>query len=176
MRYFNGFYLKDDEKFFSSFLEDNDFYVYGFSYGAIKALRYVINTINKGKRVDKLILLSPAFFQTKEKKFIKLQLISFKKDKKSYIDNFLKSCFLPYNVEEILLNENDGYDELKELLEYKWIKEDFKILKDKNVIVEVYLGGEDKIIDTNGAFEFFYNVANVTFIKKANHFLQIKGE
>ena len=37
----------------------------------------------------------------------------------------------------------------------------------------VYLGGEDKIIDVEAAREFFLHVATVTYIKNANHFLQI---
>jgi hypothetical protein len=41
----------------------------------------------------------------------------------------------------------------------------------RGINIEVYLGGEDKIIDVTGAREFFLEVATVTYIKDANHFL-----
>ena len=39
--------------------------------------------------------------------------------------------------------------------------------------IEVYLGAEDKIVEAKEVKEFFIEVATVTYIKNANHFLQI---
>jgi len=51
--------------------------------------------------------------------------------------------------------------------------QDFIDLTNKGVKIEVYLGGADKIIDVQSAREFFTQVSTLTFIKEANHFLQV---
>jgi hypothetical protein len=150
----------------------SDFCVTGFSFGAIKALEYTKQQLQNAKRVHRLQLFTPAFFQTKSTKFKKLQLMGYKKNKNSYMDNFLSMCFEPYDKKE-LEQYDTCYEELDELLSYQWQKQDFSYLDSKSLHVEVYLGGEDKIIDTLGAKEFFLDVASVTYIKDANHFLQI---
>ena len=60
MRYFNGFSLSNEEKLFSDYLVDSDLCIGGFSFGALKAFEHVYNS---KERIDRLILLSPAFFQ-----------------------------------------------------------------------------------------------------------------
>ena len=75
---------------------------------------------------------------------------------------------LVHEVQEITDEE-----ELKELLEYEWSMHMFRTLQKKGVKIEVYLGGKDKIIDAKGAYDFFLDVATVTYIKDANHFLQL---
>ena len=69
MKFFSGFCLEGEEKLFDDFTCKNDFCVVGFSYGAQKALEY---TLTCRERVDKLQLISPAFFQNKQEKFKKL--------------------------------------------------------------------------------------------------------
>jgi hypothetical protein len=63
-------------------------------------------------------------------------------------------------------------DELEELLEYEWDIDSLKILSQKGINIEVYLGSEDAIVDVEAAKDFFVNVATITYIKNANHFLQ----
>lgn len=142
----------------------------GFSYGAIKAFEATQVALTNGERVDTLQLFSPAFFQTKETKFKRLQLISYKKDQSRYMQQFLSSCFAPYEM-KIVENKETTLDELQELLEYEWSVKDLQDLVKSGVNIEVYLGGEDRIIDAQVAKEFFVQVATVTFIKNANHFL-----
>ena len=172
MKFFSGFSLQNEEYLFEEYINASSYTVCGFSYGAIKALDYVKEQLELGKRVDRLQLFSPAFFQTKSSKFKKLQLIAYKKDKINYIKSFLNLCFEPYE-KKIVKNYETDYTELDELLNYDWSLQDFKYLINKGLHVEVYLGGEDKIIDVKGAREFFLQVSTVTYIKNANHFLQI---
>ncbi len=173
MKFFSGFALKNEQNFFTPFIKGGEFEVVGFSYGAIKALKYAQSELQNFRRIDRFVLLSPAFFQTKEESFKRLQLRAFQKNKERYLKNFLKSCFAPYEMKSVEQNSHDGLEELEELLWYEWSKADLLELQSRGVVVEVYLGGLDSIIDAKGAFEFFKDVADVTFLKKANHFLQI---
>lgn len=84
---------------------------------------------------------------------------------------FVASCFAPYN-QKILEHKETAAQNLQELLEYEWDVETFQELEKSGLIIEVYLGGRDAIIDVAGAREFFLHVATVTYIKEANHFLQ----
>ena len=172
MIYFNGFCLKDDIKFFKPFIQESEFYVYGFSYGAIKAFLHVKELLENFKRVDKLVLFSPAFFQTKADKFKLLQLKNFEKNQQRYVDNFIDNCFLPYKRCDIILN-NDTKEDLEKLLHFEWKIDELYKIKQKGVKIEVYLGGKDRIIDVDGAMEFFKEVADITYIKDANHFLKV---
>ncbi len=171
MKFYSGFSLKDEEYLFTNYLTQTEYSICGFSYGAIKALREVKARVKKGVRVDTLTLLSPAFFQTKPVKFKKLQLMGYKKSKETYMREFISLCFLPYQ-KKIVGSCETSIEELDELLNYEWSAEDFELLCDAGVKIEVYLGSEDKIIDVLGAKEFFLQVSTVTYIKDANHFLQ----
>ena len=171
MQFFSGFSLVGEEYLFDEYLNKSAYTVCGFSYGAIKALRYVKEQLELGNRVDKLQLFSPAFFQTKSTKFKKLQLLGYKKDKINYMKSFLSLCFEPYE-KKIVQNYETEYSELDELLNYEWDLKDFKYLVNQGLHVEVYLGGEDQIIDAASAKDFFLEISTVTYIKNANHFLQ----
>lgn len=178
MRFFSGFSLKNEAYLFDEYIKKNEYTICGFSYGAIAAFNKTVEMLNAGKRVDTLQLFSPAFFQSRDEKFIRLQLLSYKKHKSAYkknsgayMEQFIKSCFLPYN-EKIIERTETTEEELKELLNYKWSLNDLKKIEDSGINIEVYLGGEDNIIDVNAAKELFLNVATVTYIKNANHFLQ----
>jgi len=172
MKYFSGFSLKDDDVFFKDILDETSYCVSGFSYGAIKAFEFVEKEIEEGRRVDVLQLISPAFFQTKSDKFKRIQTISYIKSEKSYLENFLKMCFNPYAIKDITHTENN-IDELNKLLYFIWDKSKIQKLSNIGVRVEVYLGSEDQIIDSLSAYKFFMDVSTVTYIKNANHFLQI---
>ena len=173
MQFFSGFSLKNEEYLFTPYIKCSDFSICGFSYGAIKALEYVQEALKQKKRVDTLQLFSPAFFQTKDEKFKRLQLMSYKKNEKLYLENFISSCFEPYERKIVEFNGSDTIDDLKKLLEYEWDLEALQKIIDAGVIIEVYLGLQDKIIDAEGAYSFFKQVVNVTAIKNGNHFLQL---
>ena len=173
MEFFSGFCLVNERFLFNKFLEENEFTVAGFSYGAQKALDYVLNS---KKRIDKLQLLSPAFF-TYTQKIIDLNLKAFRKDKNLYIKKFLtKAGIDKWKMEsgEWRIDDNNlkigscSEDDLYNLFTFNWEK----IKKVKDIKIEVFLGGNDKIIALKKAYEFFTNYADVYLIKKANHFLR----
>lgn len=170
MKFFSGFSLQGDEDFFTPFIKESAYTLCGFSYGAIKAFEHAKEKVAKGKRVDTLQLFSPAFFQTKSEKFKKLQLAGYKKNEESYLQNFIEACFAPHPQKSVSL-ACSTFKELEELLFYKWNLDALAELRDKGVAIEVYLGEKDKIIDVQGAREFFVEVATVTYMKDANHFL-----
>jgi len=173
MKFYSGFSLKNEQYLFTNYLNDSQYCVAGFSYGAIKALNKVKDSLKKGLRVDTLTLLSPAFFQTKDTKFKKLQLMAYRKNKDIYLREFINSCFYPHQ-KKIIQEGDSTKEELEELLNYEWIADDFKAIKKQGVKIEVYLGGKDKIIDIQSAREFFLELSTLTYIKDANHFLQTR--
>ncbi len=173
MKFYSGFSLQNESYLFDKYANTSEYCVSGFSYGAIKAFEYVQQQIALSKRVDTMQLFSPAFFQTQAEKFKRLQLMAYKKSEDAYLNQFIDSCFSPYD-KKIVQHTATAVEELQELLNYEWDVEALNVIADKGVAIEVYLGGEDKIIDVASAREFFLKVATVTYIKNANHFLQIK--
>jgi len=61
---------------------------------------------------------------------------------------------------------------LEKLLTYSWSSELCKICKDKNIIIETYLGGKDKIIDAYEAHEFFRQYSESYLFKDVGHILR----
>ena len=48
------------------------------------------------------------------------------------------------------------------------------MLKNRGIKIEVFLGSEDKIINSKDAFDFFSKYATTYLIKKAGHLLDVK--
>jgi len=170
MKFFSGFSLRNEVDFFKPFINESNYSVCGFSYGAIKAFEYVQKALKEGNRVDRLQFLSPAFFQSKNEKFKRLQLMAYRKNEDEYLRQFINACFLPYE-RRVVEHSVTVLEELEELLMYEWSRDELKALADKGVVIEVYLGGEDQIVDSAEAKEFFLDVATVTYVKNGNHFL-----
>lgn len=168
MRFYSGFALADDQHFFDPYLRHSDYTVAGFSYGAIKA---ALCAAEGHERIDTLQLFSPAFFQTKKESFRRLQMGGYFKDVERYLDNFITSCFAPAPVGFVTRGDNDA-ESLQELLYFEWTAELMEAIRAKGIIIEVYLGLEDQVIDVEGAREFFLPYATVTSVRKGNHFLQ----
>lgn len=168
MKYFNGFALKNENKFFKEYIIDSDFCVVGFSYGAQKAFEYVYNNSN---RIDRLILISPAFFQNHKKAFIRTQLRYFNADQKSYVKQFLKNVSYPSNINLDKYVIGGTYAELESLLSYIWDNKKILELISRGVTIEVFIGGEDKIVDSSKSFEFFSSITTTYFFKNLGHLL-----
>lgn len=166
--YFSGFCFFEESELFEEYLIKNDFTFCGFSYGAIKAFEEALNST---KRVDKLQLFSPAFFQNFDDKFKRTQLMYFKKDEDSYIENFLKNVIYPSNKDISNNFKKGSKEELEELLTYVWEEEKLQKVLEKGVKIEVYLGAEDKIIDALKAKDFFKSYATVYYFKDKGHLL-----
>ncbi len=167
MTFYSGFSLRDESHFFEPYLKKSDFTVAGFSYGAIKALLHVSQS---HERVDTLQLFSPAFFQTQSERFKRLQLMGYHKDPLQYLERFLQSCFAPYPAYETLHVKHNEL-QLRELLYYEWDTAILANLQKRGIAIEVYLGGNDAVIDAEAAKAFFLPFATTYLIKKANHFL-----
>ncbi|WP_294952227.1 pimelyl-ACP methyl ester esterase BioV [Sulfurovum sp.] len=168
MHYFNGFSLRGEERFFSEYLVKSDFCAAGFSFGAQQAFEYVLG---HQKRIDRLILLSPAFFQTQKKNFLRTQLHYFQADQAAYISQFLKNVSYPSSVDLTDLLHVGSKEELESLLSYRWEKEKVMQLLERGVTIEVFLGEQDRIIDLEAAYAFFKPLGVTYFIKGAGHLL-----
>ena len=167
-RYFSGFCFKNESELFDEYLVNNDFTISGFSFGATKAFEEAFST---KKRVDKLQLFSPAFFQNFDDKFKRTQLMYFKKDANAYCQNFLSNVNYPLQIDISKYFELGTAEQLEELLNYNWSEEKLQKLVDKGTKIEVYLGGVDKIIDSSKAKDFFKNFATAYYIKEKGHLL-----
>ncbi len=165
--YFSGFSLEGEKELFKDYIIQNQFIISGFSYGAIKAFEYVLK---ENKRVDKLQLFSPAFFNDKDKKYKRMQLMFFKKDSVTYCDNFLNNCGFSKEVSSKYFSMGT-YEQLDKLLNYQWDENKVQKIVDRNIKLEVYLGADDKIINSQKALEFFKQFGEVYFIKEKGHIL-----
>ncbi|MFV7790409.1 pimelyl-ACP methyl ester esterase BioV [Aliarcobacter lanthieri] len=166
--FFSGFCFINECELFEDYIIKNDFTIQGFSYGAIKAFEYVLNS---KERIDKLQLLSPAFFQTKDEKFKRMQLMFFKKDESSYINTFLGNVKSPVYKDIDKYYKKGTFEELEELLNYIWNEENLKKVIDKGIKIEVFLGGKDFIVDSLTAKDFFKNYSTVYYFKDKGHLL-----
>ena len=169
MKFYSGFSLSNDKQLFETYLKETEYTLAGFSYGAIKAFK---EALNSSKRIDTLQLFSPAFFQDKTEKFKRMQNMYFAKDKEAYFTNFHQSIFSPAGIEKSVILEEGNAEELEELLNYVWKADELKALQDKGVKIEVYLGSEDKIINSYSAKAFFLPYADTYMINGAGHTLQ----
>lgn len=167
-KFFSGFCFQNESELFGEYLQQSAFTVTGFSYGAQKAFEYALQTTS---RVDTLQLFSPAFFQNKDEKYKRMQLMFFKKDAKSYCDTFLKNVALNSSktIKEYFIQ--GSYEELDELLHYVWDEEKLQQLLKKGTRIEVFLAGNDAIIDSCEAYAFFKAFTTVYFIKDLGHIL-----
>lgn len=168
MLYFNGFCLRGEEELFKDIVDDHDYSVVGFSYGAIKAFEYTLKT---DKRVDTLTLLSPAFFQNKSEKYIRTQLLHFKKDKERYIKNFMQNISYPCQEDLSKYLYPQTSSELKELLSYVWSKDKLETIISKNIQLNIHIGEKDKIVDTKDIYDFFKPYATIYYYKNKGHTL-----
>ena len=168
MKYFNGFSLSNEAVLFEPYLVDSDYCVAGFSYGAQQAFEYVYRC---KERIDRLILLSPAFFQTQKPSFIRAQLRYFEAGQEEYVNQFLANVSYPSDLELSRYLEVGTTAELEALLSYKWDETKIQEVLKRGTTIEVFFGEEDKIIDTQQAFKFFKPLTTTYLIKQVGHLL-----
>ncbi len=168
MRYFNGFSLHNEESLFSDYLINSTLCVSGFSYGAQEAFEYVYHA---KERIDRLILISPAFFQTQKLSFTRTQLRYFEAGKEAYIEQFLTNVTHPSNINLSSYLKVGDKEELNALLSYQWDRDKIQEVLNRGTTIEVFLGSEDKIIDIEEAYTFFSPLATTYYIKGVGHLL-----
>ena len=169
MHYFNGFSLQNEEDLFKEYVIESDLCVAGFSYGAQKAFDYVYHS---KERIDRLILLSPAFFQIQKTSFTRTQLRYFEAGKEAYVKQFLANVAYPSNLDLSNYLKVGTKEELEALLTYTWDKQKIQEVLDRGTTIEVFLGKDDKIIDAQAAFDFFASLTTTYFIKSVGHLLR----
>lgn len=168
MKYFNGFSLQGEEALFSQYLIESKYAVAGFSYGAQQALEYVYAS---KVRIDRLILLSPAFFQTQKSSFSRTQLRYFEAGQEAYVKQFLDNVIYPSKTDLSSYLKVGTKEALDALLTYKWNTNKIQEVLDRGTTIEVFLGKDDKIIDAQAAFDFFSPLTTTYFMKDAGHLL-----
>lgn len=169
VKYFNGFSLQNEEEYFTSYLVNSDLCVAGFSFGAQKAFDYVYNA---KERIDRLILLSPAFFQSKKPSFIRTQLRYFEAGQDAYVDQFLQNTAFPSKTDLREYLKIGSKEELETLLTYRWDEEKIKQVQERGTVIEVFLGEKDKIIDAQATVDFFAPLVTSYYIKDVGHLLK----
>ena len=169
MIYFNGFSLQNEKELFAPYLVDSDYCVAGFSYGAQQAFEYVYHA---KERIDRLILLSPAFFQTQKPSFIRTQLRYFEAGKEEYVKQFLANVTHPSCLDLSNYLKVGTKEELEALLSYTWDNKKIQEVLDRGTTIEVFFGQDDKIIDAQQAFDFFAPLTTTYFIKRVAHVLR----
>jgi len=179
MKYFSGFCFKDEYLFFQDNVNidfsKSDYVVCGFSFGAMRAFEFLLKY---NKRIDKLILISPAFFNNTKNNFKQLQLRGFEFDSDKYIKTFLRNIQKPYLDKQTKLynyldipSKQEGLKQLEQMLYYTWDKNKLDILAKRNILLEVYLGVKDSIINTNITKDFFMPYGDIYMINNASHIL-----
>ena len=169
MKYFNGFSLQGEEQIFDDYLSKSEYTVAGFSYGAQQAFEYAYASKD---RIERLILLSPAFFQTQKPSFVRTQLRYFEAGQKAYVKQFLSNVAYPSEIDLSAYLNIGTKEELDRLLTYTWDEDKLKELSDRGTTIEVFLGKDDKIIDSNIAFDFFSSLVTTYLIKDVGHLLE----
>jgi pimeloyl-ACP methyl ester carboxylesterase len=169
MIYFSGFCLQNEEERFTQYLVDSAYCVAGFSYGAQQAFEYVYNAKT---RIDRLILLSPAFFQTQKPSFIRTQLRYFDVGQETYVKQFLANATHPSSLDLSNYLKVGKKEELEALITYQWDTKKIQEVLDRGITIEVFLGNEDKIIDAQEAFNFFLPLTTTYLMKGVGHILE----
>jgi len=171
VNYFSGFLFQNEQELFSRYITTNDFDVCGFSYGAIKAFEYALNAKH---RVDRLMLLSPAFFQDKPTSFKRAQTLFFKTNQHEYIQKFIQNVSSQDNDIDLAPYICQGKQEqLEELLYYTWCGEKLQSLKQRGIKIEVFIGEKDAIINPHEALNFFSQYATTYLISNKGHLLDV---
>ena len=168
MKYFNGFSLQHEEKVFDDYITKGDYTVAGFSYGAQQAFDHAYTSKD---RIEKLILLSPAFFQTQKPSFIRTQLRYFEAGQEAYVKQFLSNVAYPSDINLSKYLKVGIKEELDALLTYVWDEKKIQEILDRGTTIEVFLGHEDKILDAKKAFDFFTPLTTTYLIKNVGHIL-----
>lgn len=166
MRFFSGFCFQNERELFASFADlDAKYTLSGFSYGAIKAFQNARECIQNGRRIQTLNLFSPAFFQDRDLHFLNTQIAIFKRNPQKYIHHFLTLCENPHKQ----YTKEGKLQELEELLFFQWDQEELDFLQRSGVHINVFIGGRDRILNSEHVMEFFSPFCVTYLYKNLNH-------
>ncbi|WP_456392078.1 pimelyl-ACP methyl ester esterase BioV [Nitratifractor sp.] len=169
MIYFSGFCLRGEAELFADWLMESDYAVAGFSLGAIRALEFALQSES---RIDRLLLFSPAFFQTLPDRFAVRQLRAWDRDPEAYRKQFFQNCAAPSDRDLSPYAAQGSRQELAFLLDYRWEEEKLRAIRKRGTVIEVFVGEEDRIIDAEGAMKFFAPEVDALYrFRHAGHIL-----
>ncbi len=172
MKFFSGFALQNEAPLFAHLLgrwEHNPYVVAGFSHGAIEAVEYALAS---QVRIDRVILLSPAWFLDKDRAFVRTQLIYFKKDRQKYLDTFLKNAVKPAKIDVTPYRTDASIEALQKLLDYDWDEAALQSLSTRGIKLQIFLGAKDRVIDAPKAHDYFKRFGESWLFKAWGHFLK----
>jgi pimeloyl-ACP methyl ester carboxylesterase len=170
--FFSGFCLRDESELFADWLVESDYAVAGFSLGAIRALEFALQSES---RIDRLLLFSPAFFQTRPKRFADGQLRALDRDPAAYREAFFRNCAAPSDFDLAPYAAEGSREELEFLLRYVWEPEKLRRIRERGTVIEVFVGEKDRIIDASGATEFFAPEVDALYrFRHGGHILRSK--
>ena len=172
MKFFSGFGFANEWILFKEYLDRGEYTVAGFSYGAQKALGHALELHQKGERIQKLQLLSPAYFDHLPRPIKQKEIVNFAKNPKAYMRFFYKKALYPATFDIEPFTKEPTLAELKELLFFEWRGEELQKLQEAGVQIEIYLGELDKIVDASKAQEFFKEYGVSYLIKGVGHLLR----
>ncbi len=104
-----------------------------------------------------------------------MQLNAYKKDPYKYRQNFLSRALGQSNLDLSPYLKMGTLQELERLLRYCWEADKLKELSNRGVVIELFLGAKDQIINSQEVLEFFEPFVNASYVfKEAGHFLRIE--
>lgn len=145
----------------------------GANQDSCKSCKSSNSNANPPQRINRMILLSPAFFNDKNEDFKNTQMATFEKNRAIYMKAFYKN--IGANAEDgAYLREIDLLDsrDLEQCLHYKFKSADLEALNARGVEIISIFGECDKIINAQIAHAFFARFGVAFFIKGANHLLR----
>lgn len=165
--YYRGFAINNDRELLHEWIPTSQRTVTGFSMGAQSAIEAVYSCQND---IDRVVLISPAFFNDRGGDFAAAQLAAFDSNKEIYLRQFVKNAAYPSKT---ALQIGEAWrQELEELLNYRWDTAKLEALRKKGVAIEVILGERDRIVDSVSAKKFFIPFATIFIVNGAGHILQ----
>ncbi|MRI83038.1 MAG: hypothetical protein C6I00_01330 [Nitratiruptor sp.] len=176
MQFFSGFGFAKEARLFQDYLDPRGFVVAGFSYGAQLAFQEALARLDRGERVEKVQLLAPAYFDHRPPSWKERELQAFEKDPTRYMELFYKRALFPARIDLTPYTRIPSREELYRLLFFTWDLEQLARLREGGVVIECFLGSQDRIVDTMAARSFFQPFSLVYWIEGAGHLLRRRDD
>ena len=165
IRFFSGFGFCNEAILFEKFFPKTSFFIAAFSYGSIEAIEFVLSS---KKRIDLILLFSPAFFDFSEEKKEK-EILAFKKNKEAYKKIFYRNVLYPSKIDLNQFKCEMDEKKLKKMFNFDWSLVD-EVIK-RGIKLEVFFGLKDRIISVKKAIDFFQKRGIVYIFKNRGHLL-----
>ncbi|MEY4504366.1 MAG: hypothetical protein RL154_660, partial [Pseudomonadota bacterium] len=113
---------------------------------------------------------SPAYFCNISSDVKYSEIVIFNSHQKLWFKQFYSKCGA---IKSYCSSVNATEENLKKLFYYNWSKDNFNILSQKGISIDIFFGSDDKILQIDDAIEFFKPfVRQIFLIKNASHTLK----